>query len=172
MPMNEGFLRCHSFCHSEKIRRDSDISREIYSHATTPAQPNFAAQKNFAPNAFMDALKGLMRRKTSESVPSDSRRQHIYRPPTATLHGRFRFRFDLRRAHREFARRTCGDDTPLRSDADLLLEQIVDRLRIGLAARRLHHLADEPADRFRVRFGVGDLVGVLGDDVVDDLFDR
>jgi hypothetical protein len=37
-----------------------------------------------------------------------------------------------------------GSDTPLRSDADLLLEQVVDRLRIGLAARCLHHLADEP----------------------------
>jgi hypothetical protein len=48
------------------------------------------------------------------------------------------------------ARATCsracggGGDTQFRSDADLLLEQIVDRLRIGLAARRLHHLADEP----------------------------
>jgi len=37
---------------------------------------NFATQNNFAPNAFMDALKGLARRKTRESVPSDSRRRH------------------------------------------------------------------------------------------------
>jgi hypothetical protein len=31
--------------------------------------------------------------------------------------------------------RACagGSDTPLRSDADLLLQEIVDRLRIGLA---------------------------------------
>jgi hypothetical protein len=40
--------------------------------------------------------------------------------------------------------RACGSDAALRSDADLLLEQIVDRLRIGLAARRRLHLTDEP----------------------------
>jgi hypothetical protein len=30
MPMNEGFLRCHDFCHGEKTRRDSAISRRIF----------------------------------------------------------------------------------------------------------------------------------------------
>ncbi len=45
----------------------------------------------------------------------------------------------------------CGDAARggARSDAELGLEQIVHRLRVGLAARRLHHLADEPADRAR-----------------------
>ncbi len=33
------------------------------------------------------------------------------------------------------------------SDAELGLQQIVHGLRIGLAAGRLHHLADEPADQ-------------------------
>jgi hypothetical protein len=56
---------------------------------------NFATQKNFAPNAFMEALKSLTRRKTRESVPSDSRRRRVCRPCTATLRGRFRFGFDL-----------------------------------------------------------------------------
>jgi len=38
---------------------------------------NFATQKKFAPDAIMDALKGLTRRKTRESVPSDSLRRHF-----------------------------------------------------------------------------------------------
>src|SRR6266550_1178229 len=54
-----------------------------------------------------------------------------------------------------------------RSDAELGLEQVVDGLRIGLAARRLHHLADEPADHLRLGFRLRDLVGIAGDDVVD-----
>lgn len=69
-------------------------------------------------------------------------------------------------------RARAGGDTALRSDADFLLEQIVDRLRIGLAARRRLNLTDEPADRFRVRFGVSDLVRVPGEDIVDDFFER
>jgi hypothetical protein len=32
----------------------------------------------------------------------------------------------------------------LRSDAELVFQERVDRLRVGLAAGRLHHLADEP----------------------------
>src|SRR5580658_7118516 len=58
-----------------------------------------------------------------------------------------------------------------RSQTELALEQIVDELGISLAAGRLHDLADKPADRFRVRLGVGDLVGIVGDNVVDDLLD-
>ena len=67
------------------------------------------------------------------------------------------------------AKSRCGTS---RSDANLLLEKIVDGLRIGLAAGGLHYLTDEPADRLRVCLGVGDLVRVLSDDVVDDLLDR
>jgi hypothetical protein len=59
-----------------------------------------------------------------------------------------------------------------RSDAELGLQQVVDRLRIGLAARRLHHLANEPADQLRLGFRLRDLVRIAGDDVVDHLFDR
>src|SRR5947209_17768194 len=69
-----------------------------------------------------------------------------------------------------------GDDTAatdlIRSDAELGFEQIVDRLRISLAAGRLHDLADEPADELWLGFRLLDLVRVGGDDVIDDLFDR
>src|SRR5712664_4843628 len=43
-----------------------------------------------------------------------------------------------------------------RSDAEFGFEQVVDGLRIGLAARRLHHLADEPADQLRLGLGLRD----------------
>src|SRR3954466_10259049 len=58
------------------------------------------------------------------------------------------------------------------SDAELRLQQIVDGLRIGLAAGLLHHLADEPAGELRLGFRLRDLVRIGGDDVVDDLLDR
>ena len=45
-------------------------------------------------------------------------------------------------------------------------------LRIGLAAGRLHHLADEPADQLRLGLRLRDLVGIGGDDLVDRLLDR
>src|SRR5258707_7066310 len=45
-------------------------------------------------------------------------------------------------------------------DAKLFLQQCVHRLRVRLAARRLHHLPDEPADGLWVGFGVVDLVRV------------
>jgi len=62
----------------------------------------------------------------------------------------------------------CASATPRRcrrrrvrsSDAELGLEQVVDRLRIGLAAGRLHHLSDEPADQLRLGAGLRDLVGI------------
>ena len=50
----------------------------------------------------------------------------------------------------------------------LRLQQIVDGLRVGLAAGRLHHLADEPADHRGLRLGLRRLVGIGGDDLVDD----
>src|SRR5262249_49652675 len=59
-----------------------------------------------------------------------------------------------------------------RSEAELALEQVVDRLRIGFAAGRLHHLADEPAERLRLVLHLRSLVGIGRDDVVDDLLDR
>ena len=58
------------------------------------------------------------------------------------------------------------------SDAELALDEIVDRARVGLAARRLHHLTHEPTRNRRLGLGLRDLVGVLGNDVVDDRFDR
>jgi hypothetical protein len=58
-----------------------------------------------------------------------------------------------------------------RSQPELLLQTIVDRLRVGLAAARLHHLPDEPADQRRLRLRLGDLVGIGGDDRGDDSVD-
>ena len=56
------------------------------------------------------------------------------------------------------------------SGADLLPQEIVDGLRIRLAAGSLHHLTDEPADRLRILCRIGDLVRILGDDLVNQLF--
>src|SRR5215207_9498849 len=58
------------------------------------------------------------------------------------------------------------------SDAELLPEQFVDRLRVNLATGGLHHLPDEPADRLRIGLRIGDLVGIVCDDLIDDLLDR
>src|SRR3984885_4191161 len=109
-----------------------------------PAPPTSQCKKNFARNAFSGVLKRRMRRKTRESV------QVIRCDDTFADHARRHCAADFgsvstceERAKRSRAR-DGGSDTPRRSDADLLLEQIVDRLRVGLAARRLHHLADEP----------------------------
>src|ERR1700735_4345006 len=137
-----------------------------------PAPPTSQCKKIFARNVFSGVLKRRMRRKTRESVQviryDDTFADRARRCRAAD------FGSDSSCEERAKRSRACagGSDTPLRSDADLLLEQVVDGLRVGLAARRLHPLADDPADRFRVRFGVGDLVGVLSDDVVDDLFER
>src|SRR6185312_9991307 len=46
-----------------------------------------------------------------------------------------------------------------RSDAELGLQQRVHCLRIGLAARRLHRLTDEPAHELRLRLRLRHLVG-------------
>src|SRR5260221_1728669 len=59
-----------------------------------------------------------------------------------------------------------------RSDAEFRFQDIVHGLRVGLAAGRLHHLADEPAGELRLGFGLGHLVRIGRDDVVDHLLDR
>src|SRR5947209_18551832 len=65
-------------------------------------------------------------------------------------------------------RRSGGSDPPLPAlNPELGLEQLVHRLRIGLAARDFHHLSDKPADRLRIGLGVGDLLGIFRDDLVD-----
>src|SRR3954452_16631957 len=46
-------------------------------------------------------------------------------------------------------------------ETELCLQEIVDRLRARFAAGRLHHLSDEPADRFRIALRLRDLVLVL-----------
>src|SRR6266567_4260739 len=64
------------------------------------------------------------------------------------------------RAERSFApsrafRTELAASPSRRSEPELVLEQVVDGLRIGLAARRLHHLADEPAGQLRLRLHLG-----------------
>jgi hypothetical protein len=58
------------------------------------------------------------------------------------------------------------------SDAEFLLEQRVDRLRIGFATGRLHDLADEPTDHGRLCLHLFDLVWIAGDDLVHGALDR
>src|SRR5262249_34723485 len=60
---------------------------------------------------------------------------------------------------------------PCASNAELDLEQRITGLRVRRAAGCLHDLADEPTDHCRLRFGLLDLVRVLGDDFVDDPLD-
>ena len=61
----------------------------------------------------------------------------------------------------------------LASKPELRLEQVVHRLRIGLAAGGLHHLADEPAEQLSASPSPAPtLSGFLRDDLVDDLLDR
>src|SRR5215813_10354827 len=61
---------------------------------------------------------------------------------------------------------------PPSAKSELGLDQIVDGLRVRLAAGRLHDLPDEPADCLRIGLGVADLVGIGGDDLIDQLLDR
>src|SRR5262245_51174750 len=53
------------------------------------------------------------------------------------------------------------------SDPQLLLQQLVHRLRVGLAGGRFHDLADEPAERRGLGLHLLDLVGIGGDHGVD-----
>src|SRR5262245_23616196 len=59
----------------------------------------------------------------------------------------------------------------LRSEPELAPQQLVDDLRIGLAAGRFHDLAHEPADRRGLRLGLLDLVAVGGNHRIDGLLD-
>jgi hypothetical protein len=63
-------------------------------------------------------------------------------------------------------RRAC------RSDVELCLEYLVDALWVRLAPGRLHHLAYEPSDHRGLRFRLFSLVGIAGNDLIDELFDR
>src|SRR5258706_7018415 len=69
-------------------------------------------------------------------------------------------------ARRVPARRNVAAD---RLTLQLFLEDVIDEAGIGLAARRLHHLADEPAEGRGLSFAIHvDLPRVAG----DHLFDR
>jgi hypothetical protein len=115
-------------------------------------------------------------RKTRESVPTDSRRRGLRRVRPTACRVLARENFGSVSAHAESDARFCfapeRSGIPVPSRADFFPQKFVDGLRIGLAARRLHHLADEPADRLRIRPRVGELVRILGDDIVDQFLDR
>src|SRR4051812_39199540 len=70
------------------------------------------------------------------------------------------------------ARRLTSRPRAQLSETELGFQEIVDGLRVRLAAGRLHHLADEPAERLRLRPGLRHLVRIGCDDLVDRLLDR
>jgi hypothetical protein len=125
-----------------------------FAAANTPGATAFAARKKLCTGRLcgradgsgeaQNARIGANRFATASSVANASgvRRRR----------GAGNFRFRLRIAVRWGAGAAAAKSRRGMScsAADLALEKIVDRLRIGLAARRFHHLADEPADRFRV----------------------
>ena len=176
MPMNCGFLSRIVVC--------SSLSRALQEASHVHV---FAAAKALAvtdsPSQNFFAAKGPKRRfgrrfgtQNAQIGPTDSLRRGR-RSLSATPHGaREREIFATLgacacRVRRKFFR-TCERRRRSRSDAETLLEKIVDRLRVGFAARSLHHLADEPSDRLRIGFGVADFVGILRDNLVDELFER
>ena len=67
---------------------------------------------------------------------------------------------EVRRMANETRRSPFAARNSPRPQSELALEQFVHGLRIGLAARRLHHLTDEPADQRRLRLRLRHLVRV------------
>src|SRR5690554_4825080 len=55
---------------------------------------------------------------------------------------------------------------------ELRLENLVDRLRIGLAAGLLHHLPDKPSQQPWLGLDRFHLSRIAGDDLINDLLDR
>jgi len=51
----------------------------------------------------------------------------------------------------------------VRSTINAFPDELIDGLRVGFAARGFHRLPDEPPDRLRISFGIGNLVRVLGE---------
>src|SRR5580693_387661 len=135
------------------MRRDRALLRETFSHTATPAPPTSRREKNFAPNAFVDAFTGLTRRKTRESVRQLIRNGGGFADRAAARAADFGSASTCEERAARSRARADGGDTALGSDADFLPEQVVDRL-LGLAARRLHHLADE-FNRDWPQFAVG-----------------
>src|SRR5689334_974990 len=72
-------------------------------------------------------------------------------------------------------RLTCIEDIAVPSpllEPEFLLQDLVERLRVGLAARGFHGLADKPADERGFGEDLRHLIGIGGDDLIDDLLDR
>src|SRR6185312_237751 len=68
-------------------------------------------------------------------------------------------------------RRTAATRSSL--GIELCPQPLIDKLRIGLAAGRLHHLTDKEAEELRLAgLILADLVGVGGEDLVDLDVDR
>src|ERR1700727_658363 len=68
----------------------------------------------------------------------------------------------------------CRPPPTLRlSSAQLLLQELIQLARIGLAAGGLHHLADEePEQLFLAGAVIGELPGILGQHLIDHPLDR
>jgi hypothetical protein len=172
-PMSYGFLRppifrfCRDRAHVARLLRAfSRLQRRRYGGI-------HHAKKILRRTALSRRWRPRRGKKRANRCPTDSRAAPLAAARSAARRPSeddSRVRFACARPRRLWRERS-GAAEPPRSDAELGLEEIVDRLRVGLAAGRFHHLADEPADRFRVRLRVGDLVRVLGKDVGDELFE-
>jgi hypothetical protein len=109
-----------------------------FARAMTPLRRDSPRENNFAPDGSTGVSAASSRRKTRESVPTDSRAQCVPRPCAAPrgvaareIHAA-NFAGDESEAASS-ARPEMMPSKP-RSDADPLLQEIVDRLRIGFAA--------------------------------------
>jgi hypothetical protein len=170
-PMSYGFPRQPIF----RFRRDCAHVARLLRVFSRPQCRRYDGIHHAKKILRRTALSGRWRpqrgEKRANRCPTDSRARRRWRPLGRARRPR-REDSGVRFARaRRLRRERKGAAEPLRSDAELGLEEIVDRLRVGFAAGRFHHLADEPADRFRVHPGVGDLVRVLGEDVGDELFE-
>jgi hypothetical protein len=122
-------------------------------------------------------LTARTRGKTLESRPSDSRGAAFLggerTPRSVTADEIFACASGREERNRSaFAMSVRRTSALAPSNSEPLLDERVDRLRVGLAARRLHDLSDKPAEHIRLRLRLFHLVGIFGDDLVDELLDR
>jgi hypothetical protein len=114
-----------------------------------------------------------LRRKTRESAPNRFARRRVearLQPASGVTIGEI-FACGSAARSESYRDRDARAHGWRASNPDPLPDERVDGLRVGFAARCLHDLPDEPAEHVRLRLGLLDLVGALGDDLVDDPLD-
>src|SRR5262245_40776757 len=137
------------------------------------SQALFSARGKFLPQEAAWTPRGhLTRRKMSESAPGDSPERDAARGRAGTEMDLIGVIFGDDRGYVDTSRCVIVARVRRRSrESELRLEQLIHRLRVRLATGRTHHLADEPSDHRGLRSRLFRLVGILGDDLVDDLLD-